>query len=89
MPRRFESKLGCGSEPGPLGEGKWRPDDDPDPKPGEGALRGGVARPSPESESNLSQQQTLISSNSKKSSQTREGISDTQQIVQIPSRYLC
>lgn len=51
MPRRFDIKLGCGKEPGPLGEGKWRPDDEPDPMPGDGARRGGVARPKPESES--------------------------------------
>lgn len=50
-PRRFDIKLGCGKEPGPLGEGKWRPDEDPDPMPGDGARRGGVARPKPESES--------------------------------------
>lgn len=51
IPRRFDIKLGCGKEPGPLGEGKWRPEDDPEPIPGDGARRGGVARPKPESES--------------------------------------
>lgn len=35
-----------GSEPGPDGDGKWRPDG---PIPGDGARRGGVARPKPES----------------------------------------
>lgn len=35
-----------GSEPGPDGEGKWRLDG---PIPGDGARRGGVARPNPES----------------------------------------
>lgn len=49
MPRRF-IKLGCGKDPGPLGEGKWRPED-AEPIPGDGARRGGVARPNPESES--------------------------------------
>lgn len=43
--RRLFMKPG-GNEPGPDGEGKWRPDG---PMPGEGARRGGVARPRPES----------------------------------------
>lgn len=35
-----------GREPGPEGDGKCRPDG---PIPGDGARRGGVARPKPES----------------------------------------
>lgn len=35
-----------GSEPGPDGDGKWRPEG---PIPGDGARRGGVALPKPES----------------------------------------
>lgn len=35
-----------GREPGPDGDGKWRPDG---PMPGDGARLGGVARPKPES----------------------------------------
>lgn len=35
-----------GNEPGPDGDGKWR---DEGPIPGDGARRGGVARPRPES----------------------------------------
>lgn len=35
-----------GNEPGPDGDGKWRPDG---PIPGDGARLGGVARPKPES----------------------------------------
>lgn len=49
--RRGFIKLGCGNEPGPLGDGKWRLDDEPEPIPGDAARRGGVARPNPESES--------------------------------------
>lgn len=43
--RRLFMKPG-GSEPGPDGDGKCRPDG---PIPGDGARRGGVARPKPES----------------------------------------
>lgn len=43
--RRLFIKPG-GSEPGPDGDGRWRPDG---PMPGDGARLGGVARPSPES----------------------------------------
>lgn len=39
-----------GNEPGPDGDGKWRLDC---PTPGDGARRGGVARPNPESVSTL------------------------------------
>lgn len=47
--RRFVIKPG-GNEPGPEGDGKCRPMTcEPPPIPGEGALRGGVARPKPES----------------------------------------
>lgn len=43
-PRRLVIKPG-GNDPGPDGDGRWRG------IPGEGARRGGVALPSPESES--------------------------------------
>lgn len=43
--RRLFIKPG-GSDPGPDGDGRWRPDG---PMPGDGARLGGVARPSPES----------------------------------------
>lgn len=43
--RRLFMKPG-GNEPGPEGDGRWRPDG---PIPGDGARRGGVARPRPES----------------------------------------
>jgi hypothetical protein len=50
-PRRFVIKPG-GKEPGPEGDGKCLVEED-EPIPGDGALRGGVARPSPESESEV------------------------------------
>lgn len=43
--RRLFMKPG-GREPGPDGDGRWRPDG---PMPGDGARLGGVARPKPES----------------------------------------
>lgn len=43
--RRFDINPG-GSDPGPEGDGKCLPDG---PIPGDGARRGGVARPKPES----------------------------------------
>jgi hypothetical protein len=51
MTRRLDIKLGCGKEPGPLGDGRCRPDELADPIPGDAARLGGVARPKPESES--------------------------------------
>lgn len=47
-PRRFDIKPG-GKEPGPEGDGICLPDA---AIPGDGARRGGVARPNPESVSN-------------------------------------
>lgn len=79
--RLFDIRLGCGSEPGPDGDGKWR-DDDPVPMPGDGARRGGVARPKPESESvfkNYSQQKK----NKSQSTKNIENIKHMQKNINI------
>lgn len=47
-----------GNDPGPDGDGKWRFDG---PIPGDGARRGGVARPKPESVSMHNSKKRIIS----------------------------